>query len=465
MIKLPKTTEYIRVRRYRLVATDDLVAKFERNIEVENKIYNYVLKYLEKTYGVKHLKRPYPKTKKAKIFLAKDVLIPKILKNFYGLDKWNGKKVGIHSQTLRDEYLVSILTNFGEYRKTLLSASKMSKQDKEDYQNNLHGNNPKRKSWYRKGSLNYLRPDQSKRCVSLPANGVARILSAHFIKIQDYGTIQVVENIKNMKNVNIVTTKIKQKSNGNFELQIVFKTVNKRKKAINKIGADWNMKDNKAWHTSEDKELYLDKDVSDKADELEDKINKLKSRRDLMTWLPKSSKRIVRLNKEIRYLNSKRSHILTDEYNKMARKLLSKNDLVAIENLDVKGMRKRKKESSKFQNKAKNRKLAKIKPYEMEQLIIQMANRLGKTVILVDSYKTSQVEHGTEYQEKHSVDDREWTSKYTGKTIKRDLNASKNILAWALNPKEHIKYKESLELQKEGKIKKTIRSQNLIAIN
>src|SRR5699024_7398103 len=311
----------------------------------------------------------------------------------------------------------------------------------------------------------YLRPDQSKRCVSLPANGVARILSAHFIKIQDYGAIQVVENIKNMKNVDIVTTKIKRKADGNFELQIVFKTDNKRKKIINKIGADWNMKDNKAWHTSEDKELYLDKDISDKADELENKINKLKSQRDLITWLPRNSKRIVRLNKEIRYLNSKRSRILTDEYNKMAKKLFSKNDLVAIENLDAKEMRKRKKESSKFQNKAKNRKLAKIKPYEMEQLIIQMANRLGKTVILVDSYKTSQVEYGTEYQEKHSVDDREWISKYTGKTIKRDLNASKNILAWALNPKEHIKYKESLKLQKESKIKKTIRPQSLITIN
>ena len=64
MIKLPKTTEYIRVRRYRLVATNDLVAKFEKNIEVENKIYNYVIKYLEKAYGVKHLKRPYPTNNK-----------------------------------------------------------------------------------------------------------------------------------------------------------------------------------------------------------------------------------------------------------------------------------------------------------------------------------------------------------------------------------------------------------------
>ena len=51
MLKLLKTTEYIRVRRYRLVATNDLAAKSERNIEVENKIYNYVLEYLEKTYG------------------------------------------------------------------------------------------------------------------------------------------------------------------------------------------------------------------------------------------------------------------------------------------------------------------------------------------------------------------------------------------------------------------------------
>ncbi|WP_270782233.1 hypothetical protein [Ligilactobacillus ruminis] len=119
MLKLPKTTEYIRVRRYRLVATNDLAAKFERNIEAENKIYNYVFKYLEKTYGVKNLKRPYPTNKNAKLFLAKDVLIPKILKDLYGLSKWDGKKVGIHSQALRDEYLVSILTNFGEYRKNL----------------------------------------------------------------------------------------------------------------------------------------------------------------------------------------------------------------------------------------------------------------------------------------------------------------------------------------------------------
>ncbi len=464
MLKLPKTAEYIRVRRYRLVATNDLAAKFERNIEVENKIYNYMLKYLEKTYGVKHLKRPYPTNKNAKLFLAKDVLIPKILKDLYGLSKWDGKKVGIHSQALRDEYLVSILTNFGEYRKNLISASKMSKQNKKDYQNNLHGNNHKHKSWYRKGALNYLRPNQSKNCVSLPSNGQAKIISAHFIKIQDYGTIQVVENIKNMKNTKIVTTKIKRKANGQFELQIVFKTINERKGIVNMIGADWNMKNNKIWHTSDNDELYLSKNVSDKADKLEAEINKLKSQRDLITWLPQKSQRITKLNEDIRYLSSKRSHVLTAEYNRMAKELFTKNDLVAIENLNAKEMRKRN-QINVNQNKAKNRKLAKIKPYEMGRLLIQMANRLGKTVILVDSYKTSQVEYGTKYQEKHDVNDRKWVSKHTGAIIERDLNASRNILAWALNPKEHIKYKESLKLYKEGKIKASIKPLNLITVN
>ena len=33
MLKLPSTTEYVRVRRYRLVATPDLVQKHENNLK------------------------------------------------------------------------------------------------------------------------------------------------------------------------------------------------------------------------------------------------------------------------------------------------------------------------------------------------------------------------------------------------------------------------------------------------
>ncbi|MEE5987609.1 transposase [Ligilactobacillus equi] len=465
MIKLPKTTEYLRVRRYHLVVTDDLVAKFQQNIAVENKVYNYIVKYLEKTYGRKHLNRSFPTTKKTKVALAKDVLIPKILKDFYSLDKWDGKRVGIHSQALRDEFLVSLLTNFGEYRKVLKKSAKMSAEDKENYRKNVHGNNRKHKSWYRKGSLNYLRPWQSKRCVSLPSNGIAQVISAHHLKIQDYGVVQVVENIKNMKSAKIVTTKIKRKADGTFEIQVVFKTVKNRKKASRMVGADWNMKDNKAWHTSDDHEIYIDSKVSEKADALEKKIDQLKSQRDQLTWLSKKSKRIANYNKQIQHLYQKRKHILTDEYTRLAKEIIGQYDLVAIEKLDAIEMRRESFELNKEQNKAKNRKLAKIKPYEMSQLLKQWANRLGRTLIMVDSYKTSQVEFGTKHEEKHDITEREWVSKYTSKLIKRDFNASKNILDWAINPTHHVKYKESLARKRAGKIKKAIPATKLIEVN
>lgn len=186
-----------------------------------------------------------------------------------------------------------------------------------------------------------------------------------------------------------------------------------------------------------------------------------------MPWVSRRSSRKSKLNQKIQYLYAKRNHILTDEYNRMARVLLKDVDLLAIEDLDSKKMRKESLGLNTEQNKAKNRKLAKIKPYEMSQLIKQRANELGKTVVLVDSYKTSQVEYGTEFEEKHDVTAREWTSKYTGKRIKRDLNASRNILAWAINPQKHIKYREILKRKKtsDDKQKISIKPTDLIEIN
>ena len=46
MLKLPSATEYVRVRRYRLVVTPQLVKKHQANLTVENQLHNYALKYL-----------------------------------------------------------------------------------------------------------------------------------------------------------------------------------------------------------------------------------------------------------------------------------------------------------------------------------------------------------------------------------------------------------------------------------
>ena len=52
MHKLSPSTKAVLVRRLHLVATDDLVAKHTKGIVVQNKLHNYAVKYLERTYGV-----------------------------------------------------------------------------------------------------------------------------------------------------------------------------------------------------------------------------------------------------------------------------------------------------------------------------------------------------------------------------------------------------------------------------
>lgn len=91
MIKLPATTKYIRVRHFRVRLSATQIMKFDRNLTVENELHNYALKYLEKTYGRKHLSRPYPSTATEKRYVVKDHILPGFRQEKYGLTKWNAK--------------------------------------------------------------------------------------------------------------------------------------------------------------------------------------------------------------------------------------------------------------------------------------------------------------------------------------------------------------------------------------
>ena len=435
MQKLSSTTKSVQVCRLHLVATDDLVAKHTAGIAVQNELHNYVVKYLERTYGVQHINRRYPSTRTAKVYVIKD-LMAMFAKERYGLGRWNSTKIGLHSQGAQ-QFLLTLFTNFGEYRKTLYRASKMTEQEKSDYVNNVHGNNPQHRSWYRKGSIAYMHDEQSYRTIALPDNGVVEVISAHHIKIQHFGVVQVVENIKNYKNTKIVVTKIKCKADGHFELQLVISSDIARVEPVTKIAGDWNMTNNKIFHTSNNEEVYINDDIVAKADALERKINGLKSKRDKSVWLGQNSRRIAQMNEEIRCLNIKRENVLDEHYKQLAHVLMDDYDMVVIEDLNAKDMR-----SKKRQVRSANRKLAMIKPYRMAHFIEMLANRTGKTLIKVDAYKTSQVEYGTTHEEKHDTTVREWVSTLTGKLINRDLNASCNILDWGLNPEHHIKLKD-----------------------
>ena len=96
-VSLPTKTEYIRVRRYRLVVTAEMDAKFKQNIAIINDLHQYAVKYLEKTYGYKHLGRSYPSTRTDKLYVIKDEIEKRYLKERYPeLKRWDLKKIGLH---------------------------------------------------------------------------------------------------------------------------------------------------------------------------------------------------------------------------------------------------------------------------------------------------------------------------------------------------------------------------------
>lgn len=78
---------------------------------------------------------------------------------------------------------------------------------------------------------------------------------------------------------------------------------------------------------------------------------------DKAVWLSQTSNRITNLNNQIKYLNIKWANTLDEYYKKLARDLFSKAELLVVEQLNSKEMR---------------------------------ANKTGKTLVKVDSYKTTQ---------------------------------------------------------------------------
>ena len=95
MQKLSSITKSVRVRRLHLVVTDELVAKHTKGITVQNELHNYAVKYLERTYGVRHINRHYPNTRTSKVYVIKD-LMAMFAKERYSLKRWNATKIGLH---------------------------------------------------------------------------------------------------------------------------------------------------------------------------------------------------------------------------------------------------------------------------------------------------------------------------------------------------------------------------------
>ena len=453
-----KSNTFGYTRQYHISLSYQQIELYEKAISTQNELYQFALKYLYKTYGRKHIGRPLP------LGIGINIIINKIkalfIKEKYSLKRWNVKKLGLSSHAA-NEFLKTVFTNFSQYRKRLEQAGKMSDTEKYNLRMNIikdkngKHKNPKHRSWYRKGSMNFLRNNNSFRTITsqkLP-NGNTKLVSPHHLNVADFGEIVVFENLKNINFEEIALTKIKRLPDDTFRLQITFTREKKRLPQNKVVGADWNMFKNEVFRTSENKGICIPKQVIKKASILEFEKDKFKSLRDNEYNQHGKTALWQKYQRKQAKLSAKKANILTETYRTLAHELVDDFDTIIIEKIDAFEMRKRSLSMNKLQNKGKNKRLALIKPYELSKIVESLVNKQNKTLIKVDPYKTSQVEYGTKYESKHKLKEvnedgkRIYISAYTGKQIDRDYNAALNIKEWGLHPEKHVKLRDYPKLK------------------
>lgn len=442
-------TKYGFTRQYHISLTYAQIKLYQQAIATQNALFQYALKYWYKTYGRKHLGRPLPQ--KVGIKYMNNRIKAMFIKEKYDLSRWNVRKLGLSSHAA-DEFLKTCWTNFTNYHRHLVKASKMSDKEKYNYRMNITKDkfgkhkNPQHRSWYRKGSLNFLRNNKSFKTITsqkLP-NGQTKLISPHHINLADFGDVIVFENLRNINFKEVALTKIKQMADGTFRLQLTFTRKKTRQKSDKIIGLDWNMANNEVYRSSENRRYFLAKKVVELANKYEQQINEYKSLRDLEKNKQKRiTHKVEFYDRRQRKLAAKREHLLTNEYRHLVHRIVDHYDTLIIEDIDAYEMRKKSLKLSKEQNKGKNRRLALLKPFEMMTILESLVDKQNKTLIKVDAYKTSQVCHNCGYVNQNlKVGQKEWQCFGCQKLNDRDYNAALNIKEWGLEPEKHQKVKD-----------------------
>lgn len=415
-----------KVRKVRGFISANQFENLKSQLKHQTKLYNFTLKYLYDHFGRFNINRHLADNTTTIQYLVIAIRKEYMLNLTNGeTNHWKIKLTGIHSQAAQ-EFIGQIIRNFIRYRKTyLIPRSKWSDKHKANYKAK-NG-----KAWYRAGALKFKDQNETTEVLTLPNNSTIKFPDRNCLYIQSIGHVMVNYDLSKLDPSDIAQVKFRIRGNGDVEVQLVISYKVERQEAKTAAGYDWGMFENTVWtsNTGEKiklKDLFL-KELKVLERQIQDLDKQMKLRR-------KGTLTYKKLAKKREKLYAKHTNKRENQFRHDAITMLKNIDVIALEDLDAFAMRKSGKSSA--QNKGFNSKLSVLSPYKQIQFIIQLANRLGKTVLLVDSKYTSQFDHGTTNYRKHGLDERGWYNEL-GEWIDRDINAAKNILIWALNPELH----------------------------
>ena len=132
---LKSTTTHIYTRKYGCSLTAQQIETHNRGLETQDKLHNFTLRYLEKTYGRYHLNRAIPKgeTRHYLVNLIKDKFRTEQYERLNcEKKKWNADVLGLSSQSA-NAFIENLIAQFTKHQKAIRKSQHWSKKKKDQY--------------------------------------------------------------------------------------------------------------------------------------------------------------------------------------------------------------------------------------------------------------------------------------------------------------------------------------------
>ena len=235
-----------------------------------------------------------------------------------------------------------------------------------------------------------------------------------------YRTSTEYKKLLKTSKINNVT--IKRENGKYYAIVNITTTVEELEKTGKSIGIDLGLK-NLATLSNGQEITNLD---LKREDEMIQKYQKKLSRQKYM------SKNYQKTLKKYYKWQDKKNNKIQNAYHQLSKYLITQYDIIAMENLNIKGM---------FKNKKWTPKLQKISLYKLLNMIKYKAEWYGKTFIQVNRfYPSTKTCNTCGYKNKNiTLKTRQWTCPICKTKHHRDINAAKNILNESIKQNNLIK--------------------------
>ena len=235
-----------------------------------------------------------------------------------------------------------------------------------------------------------------------------------------YRTSTEYKKLLKTSKINNVT--IKRENGKYYAIVNITTTVEELEKTGKSIGIDLGLK-NLATLSNGQEITNLDLKREDKM------IQKYQKKLSRQKYMSKNYQKT--LKKYYKWTNRKNNKI-QNAYHQLSKYLITQYDIIAMENLNIKGM---------FKNKKWAPKLQKISLYKLLNMIKYKAEWYGKTFIQVNRfYPSTKTCNTCGYKNKNiTLKTRQWTCPICKTKHQRDINAAKNILNESIKQNNLIK--------------------------